>query len=68
MSSMNSLYEKAIKKRLKSHDREDIDPEWVEDYMRNIFGTLDHLSKEQFDFWIEDAIRFKMHLEELEQH
>jgi len=42
------FYQKAIAEILKSIGRTDVDPRWIEGYMRLANSTLDHLSPRKF--------------------
>lgn len=42
-------YEKEISKILEKHGRSDINPRHIEAWMFNYHGSLDHLSKQEFE-------------------
>lgn len=50
------IYTRIIREELERIDRSEVDPRHVEGFLRNLYGTLDHLERSRFDQEVRAAV------------
>lgn len=56
MGQVSSIYTAIIRTELAKLGRSEVDPRHVEGFIRNLYGTLDHLDRSRFNQEVQAAV------------